>query len=71
MAHGITLDMRAIKRPAPQFIHKHPKPVKTPIGYVKPRGMKPYTNLDRDLTRGAKVRPEAIAAALARQEEQA
>jgi hypothetical protein len=42
-AHGKTLEMKAITRPEPEFIHEHAPAVKVAGGrFVKPRGLIAY-----------------------------
>lgn len=56
MAHGKTLEMRKIKRPAPVHIVDHGAPVKGKRGLMKPRGLQPHVNSLRDVKRHAPLR---------------
>lgn len=63
MAHGTTLDMRAIQPVSPAFVHKHPEPYKVGDGptayYIKAGGMKPYLGASRDRSLPGKARRRA------------
>lgn len=75
MAHGITLQMRAIKKPEPEFIHEHTTPTmamrrQAPLA-LSNRSPKcePYVNPARDLKRAIskkywRLRQEAFTDAL-------
>jgi hypothetical protein len=67
MAHGKTLLMRNIRKPAPQWVHEHTAPTTAMrkadvlLGKVRARDIpdrcEPYTNPDRDLRMGRKNTP--------------
>lgn len=64
MAHGITLTMREIKRPAPEFIVEHePDEIEKRNGRLYSRRVKrtPYINPLRDLKRRARLRKDISA----------
>lgn len=69
MAHGKTLDLRAIKPARPQFVHEHPEPVKVKRGKLlfwrKPGGMVAYvateSTRDRSLRGKARIRARKAA----------
>lgn len=67
MAHGKTLELRAIKAPEPTWIHQHPmRPVikdGLTLRWVKDGPHVPYVNPARDLKRHARLRVELRVAA--------
>jgi len=64
MAHGKTLELREIVRPAPESVIQHPEPVKGRGGlFTKPRGMETYANEAKDRTLRGKARRRARKAA--------
>lgn len=51
MAHGITLQMRAIKKPEPQWVHQHIVPEQKLVSLAAAKriaNLQPYVNLARD-----------------------
>lgn len=62
MAHGKTLELRAIKAPEPTFIHQHPMGPVTKDGevvrWVQTEPHVPYVNSARDTKRHARLRAD-------------
>lgn len=66
MAHGITLKMREIRRPAPEVLHEHfvpgvffqGKQVPMTPAEKKAANLRPYVNPARDKRPGRRLRAE-------------
>lgn len=57
MAHGITLKMQHIRKPAVQWIHKHEREGGAK-SWLNPKPFVPYVNSARDLKPGRRLRAE-------------
>lgn len=61
--HGVTLALRWIQPPPPQWVHRHPAPVRVEIGgqvyFRKPAGMTSYVNPGKDRSLPGKSRRRA------------
>ena len=64
MAHGITLALRRIKRPAPTYLFQNPALVKAKGGgWAQPRSTRSYVNPEKDRRLAGKDRIRARKAA--------